>query len=84
MRNAVIHEVKSWPEHFSATMFGQKSFDLRRNDRDYKVGDYLIFKEYDPGTMQYTGRVLTRQVNYILQGVFGLPEDMVILGLLMV
>lgn len=42
------HELKCWPEYFARIGTGQKTFEIRRNDRDFQVGDILILKEYDP------------------------------------
>jgi len=42
------HEIKCNPEFFSRISIGQKTFEIRKNDRDYQVGDTLIIKEFDP------------------------------------
>ena len=42
------HELKTWPEFFTETRSGRKKFELRRNDRDFRVGDQLLLKEWDP------------------------------------
>lgn len=79
------HELKIWPEYFIAMMFGNKSFEVRENDRDFKNGDYLTLREYDPKTKTYTGRVLARQVTYIFKGgSFGIPENMVVMAVIVV
>jgi hypothetical protein len=79
------HDLKIWPEYFTAMMFGNKSFEIRENDRDFKVGDYLTLREYGPKTKEYTGRVLTRQITYIFDGgSFGIPENMVVMSVIMV
>jgi hypothetical protein len=41
-----VHELKSWPEFFSAIETGEKTFELRRNDRNYQVGDVLVLREW--------------------------------------
>jgi ParB family chromosome partitioning protein len=60
---------------------GIKNFELRKNDRDYKVGDYIILQEIDNGT--YTNRELPKiKIKYILHGGdFGLKKNYCILGL---
>ncbi|MFA5381985.1 MAG: DUF3850 domain-containing protein [Candidatus Micrarchaeia archaeon] len=50
----VVHSLKTWPEFFQLTLNGKKKFELRRNDRDYRVGDELLLKEWDPEV--YRGR----------------------------
>ena len=52
------HHLKTWPAEFSAVISGQKKFELRRNDRDFQVGDVLVLKEFVPcGTCNGRGRV---------------------------
>jgi len=78
------HELKTWPEIFNWMLAGTKMFDLRVNDRDFQSGDFLRLREWSPKTETYTGREITRQVSYILRGGnFGLPENMVIMQLVM-
>lgn len=65
----VEHVLKSWPEFFQALESGEKTFELRRNDRDFKVGDELVLQEWDPKVSGPTGRVLRRRVVYLMHGV---------------
>ena len=51
----VIHNLKCWPEFFWPVMRGEKPFEIRKNDRDFKVGDCLALREYDPATEVYSG-----------------------------
>jgi hypothetical protein len=51
-----IHVVKSWPRFFEPLFSGTRTHELRRNDRDYRVGDWLELHEYDPETQEFTGR----------------------------
>ena len=60
------HELKTWPKYFAAVRSGQKRFEIRRNDRDFKVGDVLALREYDPETEAYTGQVEERQITFLL------------------
>lgn len=43
------HELKVHPEHFENVRLGMKPFELRKNDRDFKMGDTLWLREYEPG-----------------------------------
>lgn len=81
MRNPAWHELKTCPIFFKPTFKGLKDFEFRLNDRGYKKGDYLILKEWDPKTQSYSGRQVTRKIKHIFEGYFGLPENMIILGL---
>ena len=61
----MTHELKIQPEYFNAVLMGAKTFEIRKNDRGYKVGDTLILKEWIPITRTYTGKELARKVTYI-------------------
>ena len=76
-----LHELKILPRWFEDVVTGNKQFEIRRNDRDFKVGDLLFLREYDRG--KYTGRSCRVWVKYIYQGdgTFGLSSDFCILGI---
>jgi hypothetical protein len=79
-----VHELKTWPEFFRPLWSGEKTFELRLDDRSYCVGDLLILQEFDPSpcVLEYSGRELRRIVTYKLPGGrFGLSEGWCILGL---
>lgn len=78
-----IHKLKTWKEYFVAVFRGDKQFEVRLNDRDFKINDELILEEYDPKNERYTGRILHRRISYVLPGgQFGIEEGYVVLGLL--
>jgi hypothetical protein len=60
-----VHHVKSWPYLFEAVIQGVKRHELRKNDRDYRVGDILVLREYSPDSGEYTGRQYAVEVTYI-------------------
>jgi hypothetical protein len=49
-----IHELKCWPEFFGPALTGEKMYELRKNDRDFKVGDIIILHEFfvQPGILE--------------------------------
>lgn len=57
------HVLKINLEAFKAVLEWRKFFEIRLNDRDYRVGDLLFLKEWDGE--QFTGNWLWRQVSYI-------------------
>ena len=76
-----IHDLKILPHYFEAVKRGDKRFELRENDRDYKEGDVLRLREWSE-FIGYSGREITVQVTYMLRGPgFGLREDYCILSL---
>lgn len=62
------HELKIWPEYFEPVRAFDKRFEIRKDDRDYQVGDTLLLKEWDPTTTQFTGRHQRVRVTYIYRG----------------
>ncbi len=69
----MIHDLKILPEYFNVVRNGIKTFEIRKNDRDYRVGDILWLKEWDGN--KYTGRDTTRKVIYILDDTSGYVLD---------
>lgn len=60
-----IHDLKILPEHFGALIAGKKPYELRKDDRGYKVRDWLALHEWTP-ERGYTGRHAVAKVTYIL------------------
>ena len=79
----MIHELKTWPEYFRATYFRLKNFEIRKEDRDFKVGDILDLKEYDPIERRYSGRTLRAEVVYLEGSGFpGLEKGYCVMGII--
>lgn len=88
------HHLKTHPEVFRAVVSGLKTFELRRNDRGFEIGDLLILDEWDPTIEEpygpgeggaykgYTGAHFAVYVRYILPGgQFGLDKDYVAMSI---
>ena len=85
-RNARKHELKTWPAFFAAIRDGDKTFEVRRNDRGFQTGDVLVLREWDPnrsyGSGAYTGNDEWRTVTYVLTGEeFGIKDGFCVMGL---
>ena len=63
------HRLKSWPEFFQPLIDGQKTFELRKDDRRYMVGDILLLQEFEPNTGKYTGREIKKRITFKLDGI---------------
>lgn len=61
----MIHHLKIYPEHFSAVCTGVKRAELRKNDRDFKVGDTLHLMETPKGSCNPTGEFINAVVTHI-------------------
>lgn len=77
----MVHELKIERKYFLSVFFNKKRFELRKNDRDYKVGDTLALKEFNNGV--FSGLVIYCKITYILKNVpnYGLNKDYVILSI---
>ena len=63
----MTHEKKVWPEYFQKILDGVKNYELRLADWECQAGDILILKEWDPATQEFTGRVIEKEVTYVLK-----------------
>jgi ASC-1-like (ASCH) protein len=76
------HNLKTRPEFFNELWLGRKTFEVRKDDRDFQVGDTLVLREWNPQSESYTGRDVVSEVTYILQGgQFGVEEGYCVLAL---
>jgi hypothetical protein len=89
------HRLKTWPEFFRAIQSGERTFEVRRDDRRFAVGDDLVLAEYDPAPgydpatgefsdkpAGFTGRhVLCRITHKFTEGGFGIQDGYCVLGL---
>ncbi|MFD2752405.1 DUF3850 domain-containing protein [Virgibacillus siamensis] len=74
------HELKITPEYFQYVWDKKKTFEVRKNDRDYEVGDKLVLREWD-GDKGYSGSGVVKKVSYILSDPNYVKEGYVIMGL---
>lgn len=65
-RVSQVHELKTWPEFFAPVRAGLKTFEVRRADRDFAVGDLLLLREWCQDALEYTGARVTVVVTYVL------------------
>ncbi|HGO4697869.1 TPA: DUF3850 domain-containing protein [Klebsiella pneumoniae] len=64
-REPITHELKIYPEFFSAVCTGVKRAELRKNDRDYRVGDTLHLMETPRGSCHRTGEFINVTITHI-------------------
>ncbi len=83
-RQVKRHLLKSWPEYFEKLIDGTKTFEIRKNDRDFQVGDELEIYLWDNGCLGPKGQPsVVRLVNYIMYGpAFGLNAGWCIMSLI--
>ena len=73
-----VHHIKLGASFFEEVERGEKTFELRKNDRDYKKGDILEMMEFKDG--KNTGRTVRVLVTYILTEFTGLEEGYCIMA----
>ena len=79
----MIHELKCERRFFTKVSKGKKTFEIRKNDRNFQVGDYLALNETDreDGEDYYTGNSLVARVGYILDDEKYVPEGYVAMSI---
>ena len=66
----VDYELKSWPAFFGPIVAGQRTADIRNKaDRDFRIGNVLRLREYDPWIGEYTGRHCVVKVTHVTSNV---------------
>lgn len=80
LRTGTIHDLKVWPEFFEPLSSGEKSFELRLDDRGFRAGDTLLLREWSKAD-GYSGRQIERVVTYIAGGEPWLSPNYVCMGL---
>lgn len=81
-----IHDLKVHASVWHALESGIKTWEFRKNDRDFRIGDLLFLRLYNPETKEYAEPRamyrLIRQVTYILYGPqFGIPEGYCVMSI---
>lgn len=75
----MIHELKILPHFFTDVISGEKTFEIRKNDRPFHKGDLLALNEFDGKT--YTGNSCLVYVDYILNNPDYVKKDMVVMAI---
>lgn len=76
-----IHNVKCDEPYFSSVLAGKKSFELRKDDRNYQVGDYFCLQRTESGKITDAAENIMAEIVYKLSGFDGLSEGYCILGI---
>ncbi|MCP4599213.1 MAG: DUF3850 domain-containing protein [Proteobacteria bacterium] len=85
-----IHRLKCYTDFYQEVKSGRKNFELRRDDRNYKVGDILLLRETTKsgnGEWIETGEYVLREITYVFRPgggaaeIFGLDNAFCILSI---
>lgn len=80
-RGPVVHDLKIMTEHFVEVRAGRKTAELRKDDRDFRIGDVLLLREWGPKKL-YTGKEVRRPITCITRlraWIPGVEEDWCVL-----
>lgn len=77
----MIHALKEDQKYFGEVACGRKTFEIRKDDRDFREGDLLALNEYDAQTEQYTGYSCLVYVDYILKDAPYVPKGYVAMSI---
>ena len=75
----MMHHLKIYSELFSAVCIRIKTFEVRKNDRNFQVGDSVCLHECDEEAEE-TGRHIKFIISYVLAGE-GIKKGYVVLGI---
>lgn len=79
-----VHEIKILENYYQKVLIEEKTFELRKNDRQYQVGDILKFKVIDNNKNEIKYPLILYVITYILKDplkVSGLEKDYVIMSI---
>ena len=76
-----IHDIKCDEPFYSSVLTGKKSFELRKDDRNYQVGDYLHLQKTKDGEVIDVTENLVAEIIYKLTGYEGLADGYCMLGI---
>lgn len=75
----MTHYLKISPYYINEVIEGNKTFEVRKNDRNFQVGDVIILQEYH--NSKYLERKISAKITYILDRFEGVPSGYVVLGI---
>lgn len=74
-----LHKLKLKQPYFDDVFYGRKDFEVRKNDRNFKIGDKVKLIEFPFESRQ---KYIIKRIKYILKGgQHGIDKSYVVLGL---
>lgn len=68
------HHLKTVQPFFDEVKKGTKTFEHRRNDRDFQIGDEVYLQEYDMMHNSFSGEEVRVLITYVLTDRAGLDD----------
>lgn len=57
------HTLKTLPQYFQAVWIGDKTFEIRKNDRNFQERDEVVLQEWE--SQSHTGREVHGVIRYL-------------------
>ncbi|MGX2947003.1 DUF3850 domain-containing protein [Enterococcus alishanensis] len=67
----MVHDLKIDPKYFTDLELGSKTFEIRKDDRPYKVNDMLLLQAFNSSSNEYSGATAFASI----VGIFGREES---------
>lgn len=77
----MTHALRTDPGFYKSITEGVKTFDVRKHDRPFKVGDKLLLQGYNQETEKYSGQEWHGEIIYIFDSTDYCKKNYVILGI---
>ncbi|MBC1358295.1 DUF3850 domain-containing protein [Listeria booriae] len=74
----MTHNLKINSEYFLPIKQDLKCFEIRKNDRNYQVGDTVVLNEFFEKEQTYSGEKITVKIKYITD--YNQKVDYVVFG----
>jgi len=68
------HNIKCITPFFEDVLSGHKTFEIRKDDRNYKTGDHVRLEHYFPLSRLYNGEHIEIIITYLIRGTVCLKE----------
>lgn len=80
-KQSKMHTLKTEQPYFNQLWNGLKKFEVRKNDRDYKLNDLLLLQEYDLEDHSSSGKEILVKVTCIMDDERYCKKGFVIMGI---
>ena len=77
----MIHELKILTQYFEQICKNEKTFEVRKDDREFHTGDFLFLREWDAEASFYTGREIMAKVTSHLRNSPWVKEKHIIMSI---
>lgn len=76
----MTHKLKTIQPFYEHVDSGAKTFEVRKNDRNFQAGDIMVLQEFDHQRSEYSGNEIKTIISYVLRDKEYVKDGFVILG----